>query len=110
MVIVHKHKGKWRVYENGAYTEHEEVFLKDVNFFVVPELQAQVRKTGEKVPHAFAVGEKINGDEANPTDSKWGKFDYDVFKNDTFVLIESGEPIYNARYVWLGKKINLILI
>ena len=101
-VIVHKHKGKWRIYKNGAYTEHDEVFLKNVSFIIIPELQKKSQETKERIPHAYAHGIQIESKDISET--KWQNFEYDVFTQDTFVINKTQQPIYSGRYIHLGKN------
>jgi hypothetical protein len=112
-VLVHKSKGKWRVYADGTYTEHDEVFLKNVSFFVIPELQIQVRETKKKVPHAYAQGELLISTDVSHLittysfpihPDQWQEFDYDVFTQDSFTITEGNMLVSRAAYVYLGPK------
>ena len=107
-VIAHKHKGKWRIYKDGAYTEHDEVFLENVSFIIIPELQKKSRETKERIPHAFAHGVQIES--RNIPETEWKNFGYDVFTQDTFVLTETNKPVFTAKYIHLGKDVAQVLI
>ncbi len=108
-VLVHKSKGKWRVYVGNTYTEHDEVYLKDVSFFVIPDFQETIRETQSRVPHAFAFGELTEKQNVASENPEWKAFNYDVFKNDTFTLLTTNEPVTTAQFVWLGPKDNYLL-
>ena len=107
-VLVHKNKGKWRVYKNGMYTEHDEVFLQDVSFIIIPELQKESRETQKRIPHAYASGIQINFEDTTEID--WKNFGYDVFTQDNFTLTDTNEPVFSAKHIWLGKNENKISI
>lgn len=105
-VLIHKHKGKWRIYLNGSFTEDEEVRLKEVDFFIIPELQRRSRDSGEKIPHAFACGYIIPELPLTIDQDKGLLFDYRVNEKDHFFLLESEDKVTSAQYVILGKTEN----
>lgn len=106
--LVHRHRGKIRVFMNGKSSEQDEVILEDVEFFIIPELQQESREQKTRIPHAFAVGYIKNLTKQDEEEMTWEDFDYDVFKNNNFILVKSGTEIKSGKYVHLKEGLSKI--
>ena len=106
MVAVHwdKWKSKWRCYEGLTYRLMEQVYLKDVFFFVQPEGRDKVREARKagasnfdaRFPHAFAFGTLID----YVPQGRWISMNYNPFANDFFVRLDTGQPITHVAYAY----------
>jgi hypothetical protein len=94
------HKKCWSVRENGVVQYHTpSLEITSAQFRVWKGGQERVRKTQRKNVHAFVVGTV-----AKPGDLSGGiPVTYNPYKYDTFVRLDTGEPIYEAaRVVMFG--------
>ncbi len=91
----------------------DKIILKDAVFFVAPSCQDIIRdrsktmsKSLAKFPHAFAISTSIepNLDILNDSNISWRGFEYDVFRHNSFVLVDTQEPIYKVKYLFINKK------
>lgn len=97
------HKKIWSVQDckTGRVTDHVPALtLADAKFVVRKAGQERVRREGKKNVHAFAVGHiSLN----NGTAVFGGrKVSYNPYKNDTFVCIDTGEPVTDAYAITLA--------
>lgn len=76
------------------------LILTDVEMKVSLAGRARVLKEKRKNVHAGIAGSYVNVDN-NLTDIpsyNWIEVTYNPYKNETFVIKNSGEPIYSAKY------------
>lgn len=110
-----KYEKKYRLSTNRYSKSVDNIVLHDVTFFIAPETQHIIKiertekmsKFEAKFPHAFAIGTSKNSFlffEENK-DLDWQDFDYDVFKNDFFVLSKNTESLKgkDVEHLVVGK-------
>jgi len=108
-----KYEKKYRITNNTDSELVEDIVLHDVTFFIAPSTQdiIKLERTQKmssfeaKFPHAFAIGtrkDSIIFFEENK-DLDWQDFDYDVFKDDFFVLSKNGKSLQ-------GKEIEHLMV
>jgi hypothetical protein len=112
---LHKHCLSYR--PSGGKVKHTQaVILNDVSFDVQPAGNAKVRREGKKNVHAFVRGvpawisdgslEDYNSE--NMERQGYRKITYDPYKNESFVMTDTGAPIKRATQVVItGKNIWL---
>ena len=103
------HKNIWSVQDcrTGRVTNHVNALtLADAKFVVRPAGRAKVLREGKKNVHAFAVG-TISLKNGIATVLTGRPVTYNPYKNDTFVFVDTGEPVTEAHaismYIWNGK-------
>lgn len=90
--------------KGGKVKHTESLQLENVKFAVQPAGNAKVRATGVKNVHAFVRGEVVSIGQGIPPQGEWVKVTYNPYKFDSFVVAETGEPIYSARAVVIEDK------
>ena len=115
MVYYNLHKHTFSVTYSGKVIIHADyVKLDDVEFRVREGGKSKVRDEKRKNVHAFVIGNLIDycefpcEDLAEPEDSV--VVTYDPYKYDSFVVKETGEPVYNASEVEMVNLKNKIYI
>ena len=109
------HKNCWSVRNNatGHVLWHcNEVLLQDVDLVVRPAGRAKVLREKRKNVHAFAKGEILYtsvGDNLKKIDTdgyieKFKQIVYDPYQYESFIYVESKEPIFKADTVHLDNK------
>jgi len=97
------HKGIWSVQDcqTGRVTNHVTAMtLADAKFVVRKAGQERVRREGKKNVHAFAVGHISLKNGLATLSGR--KVSYNPYKNDTFVFIDTGEPVTDAYAISLA--------
>jgi hypothetical protein len=95
------HKQRYSVSQNNIVVWHAPfVELKDVTFHVQPAGNAKVRKEKRKNVHAYVKGTPYHL-AAYFEAGEAGMVKYNPYKNKTFVMADSGEPIHQADFIWL---------
>ncbi len=117
------HKGclSVRSRERGARVEYAHaVVLQDAVFAVQPAGVRRARASGQKNVHAFVRGVLVyisptTGDAAADADAVSGSvmraegaaITYDPFVHDSFVYVDSGDPVVEAGFVSIvGKRVR----
>jgi hypothetical protein len=77
----------------------ETLHLKNVKFAVQPAGREKVLHEKRKNVHAFVRGEVVSVGQGIPPQGEWVKVTYNPYKYDSFVVAETGEPIFAARAV-----------
>jgi len=77
------------------------VYLKNVELKVSQVGRLRVLKERRKNVHAGVKGIQIK---SPPKGVKWLKAYYNPYKTDSFVLEDTGLPIYTAKYVRLDQR------
>jgi hypothetical protein len=105
-VIVHRNLNKppyWSIKKSNGSKKigkvigyDTSILLKDVRFIVLKGGQERARIEQTKNVHGGAVG-KIVDSGGNYDTSGWTLVTYRPFIDDTFIDVETGEPIYNAK-------------
>lgn len=96
------HTGTWSVRDIGVgkVVDHPlTVVIKDAMFVVRPAGRQKVRSEKRKNVHAFVKGNVISTNFINFDYSKWRKATYNPYVNDTFVDVETGDPVHHAYMV-----------
>ena len=113
------HKGCLSFRPPGGKVRHARaMILNNVKFAVQPAGREKVRREGKKNVHAFVRGEMMwvaglndkLGDYANANMERQGykRITYNPYKYDSFVMADTGKPIYRAtQVVIIGKDIYL---
>jgi hypothetical protein len=92
-------KSMWSVMRKGIVVDSFScLFANDVEFRVRPAGNAKAKKTGVKNVHAFAVPEHCLSGELLK-DDRFVQVRYDPFLFDSFVVKDTGDPVYSARLV-----------
>jgi hypothetical protein len=113
--IIHYNQAKKRfILHTPGYEETkliDNLILKDAVFFVAPSCADIIRNRAKemeasfaKFPHAFAIATECEEtmDKAEDTSLVWKDFEYDVFRHDAFVLVDTQEPITKqVKYLML---------
>ena len=123
-VIIHRNLNKppyWSIKESNGSKKigkvigyDTSILLKDVRFIVLKGGQERARIEQTKNVHGGAVG-KIVDSGGNYNTNGWTLVTYRPFIDDTFIEVETGEPIYNAkeavlkneREIWVKKEDSL---
>ena len=119
---VHKKKLSVRSREKESYGRviaHEDAVLLIGCAFVVSEAGRQrVLRSRRKNVHAVVRGEWVTDwseketnlfSSKNPLD-QWRVVTYNPYRNETFVTLSDGEPIHEARFVFIVGKDMVALI
>lgn len=91
----------------GRVIGHQQkVVVRDVDFVIKRSEQQRARQTGQRNVHAYARG---TVDPATDADSiinhpKARRISYNVWKADTFVWRDTGEPVESAPVVAIDGK------
>ena len=80
------------------------ITLADAKFVVRPAGREKVRREGKKNVHAFAVGDVSlrNG----LATSSGRRVTYNPYVNDTFVFVDTGEPVTDAHVISMWTDID----
>lgn len=115
MVYYNLHKHTFSVkYKEKVILHADMVKLSDVEFRVRQGGKEKVRTEKSKNVHAFVIGALEDYCEypcenyESPTDGL--VITYNPYKHDSFVIKDSGEPIYNAKEVEMVNSKNKIYI
>ena len=105
-VYFNLHKRLFSVQQRGKVCFHSDsVLLRDVRFNVAKAGQRKVRETGRKNVHARVTGIRDsffiwpNMDQLK--DAR--RATYNPYKHDTFVDVETGEPVLECSVAFLRK-------
>lgn len=86
-------------------TRRSMVTLRDVKFIVQPAGREKVRREKRKNVHAFVKGaiildipKELNHFHVN---KEWRQVTYNPYRNESFVDVETNEPIEKAEYVYM---------
>lgn len=115
MVYYNLHKHTFSVQKSGIVLFHADyVKLKNVEFRVRGGGKEKVRKEKSKNVHAFVIGDLVefcNYPCENMPEAPDGEIvTYNPYKNDSFVLKYSQEPIFSAKEVDMINDINKIFV
>ena len=104
MVYYNLHKKTFSVQYRGRVMMHADyVKLKDVEFRVREGGKEKVRQEMRKNVHAFVIGDLVDyckfPCENLPPESNDKVITYNPYKYDTFVKIDTEEPVYNANEI-----------
>ena len=104
MVYYNLHKKTFSVQYRGRVMMHADyVKLKDVEFRVREGGKEKVRQEMRKNVHAFVIGDLVDyckfPCENLPPESNDKVITYNPYKDDTFVKIDTEEPVYNANEI-----------
>lgn len=91
--------------ERGGKVQHaESLQLENVKFAVQPAGREKVLREKRKNVHAFVRGEVMSVGQGIPPQGKWVRVTYNPYLYDSFVIAETGEPIYEARIAVIEDK------
>jgi len=97
------HKHKFSIVQGGLVVRHLELFeLEDVTFHVQPAGNAKVRKQKRKNVHAYLKGMPCS----HVLTDEIGEAKYNPYKDNSFVMVDSGEPVHKADHVMLESYFN----
>ena len=109
-VFVHRNLNKppyWTIKARGGEDAglvigyDKSVHLKNVTFVVGEKSRQRVLASGQKNVHAGVVGNIVDGG----MDTKgWIPITYNPYRDKTFVRVDNGEPIFNAKEVILKNE------
>lgn len=74
----------------------------NAKFVVRPAGREKVRREKRKNVHAFIKGQQCYAPRTMGPADTWKKVSYNPYKNDSFVIVETGEPIHEAKLVILN--------
>ena len=102
------HKGCWSVRQAGKVVAHlDYICLKNCNFHVGKSGRDRVRKEGSKNVHAYVTGfVPASGEVTCKTEEflenegwRWQEVTYCPYQYDSFVSLETGEPVHVSPMV-----------
>ena len=102
------HKGCWSVRQAGKVVAHlDYICLENCNFHVGKAGRDRVRKDGVKNVHAYVTGFVPNSGEATfmredfleDRGWRWQEVTYCPYQYDSFVSLETGEPVHVSPMV-----------
>lgn len=99
------HTGTWSVRDLGVgrVVDHpRNVIIKDALFVVRPAGREKVRTEKKKNVHAFIKGYVLSTTFESFDYTTWRKATYNPYENDTFVDVETGDPVHQAALVSLS--------
>jgi len=104
----------------GKVTHVDSAWLTDVRFSVQPAGNARVRAEGRKNVHAFVRGDVVNwaGRGFGPWNDSdvaaasveamvrlgWVRVTYNPYRDDSFVVASTGEPVFEAREAYVADR------
>ena len=94
------HKKCWSVRQNKKVRFHtNHILLKQINFKVSASGRARVLREQKKNVHAWVEGYLVHQltVESNTSSVLWGEFQYNPYKNESFVD-EDNRPLFEADY------------
>ena len=101
------HKKCWSIQDRttGRVCMHvEAITLADAKFVVRPAGREKVRREGKKNVHAFAVGDVSLRDGLATSSGR--RVTYNPYVNDTFVFVDTGEPVTDAHVISMWTDID----
>lgn len=91
--------------ESGGRVQHaESLQLRNVRFAVQPAGREKVLREQRKNVHAFVRGEVVSIGQDCAGLGAPVLVTYNPYKYDSFVIAETGEPIHEARVVFIEDK------
>ena len=99
------HTGTWSVRDLrvGKVVDHpDNVVIRNAKFVVRPAGREKVRQEKRKNVHAFIKGDVLSTDFIAFDYSKWRKASYNPYVNNSFIDVETGNPIYEAYIVCMN--------
>lgn len=94
------HKQCWSIQDRttGRVCMHvHAITLADAKFVVRPAGREKVRREGKKNVHAFAVGDVSLRNGLATCSGR--RVTYNPYVNDTFVFVDTGEPVTDAHVI-----------
>jgi hypothetical protein len=89
----------------------DSLFLTDVEMKIGRAGQLRTRKERQKNIHAFIVGNYFECDNKKiDTSNIWKPVYYNPYKTDTFINVETGEPVFKALSSYLEDGKCFVLI
>lgn len=115
MVYYNLHKHTFSITHSGKVIMHADVVkLSDVEFRVRHGGRERVRDEKRKNVHAFVIGTLEDYCEFPCDDievpEKGFVVSYDPYKNETFVIKKTQEPVFDAKFVEMVNSKNKIYI
>jgi hypothetical protein len=116
MVYYNLHKHTFSVQKSGLVLLHVDyIKLKDVEFRVRPGGREKVNLEKRKNVHAFVIGNVVDFCEfpcdTLPEETDGKVITYNPYVNKSFVVKETGEPIFNAEEInMINRKSKIFLI
>ena len=101
------HKNCWSIRDNktGRVIDHvDSIHIKDANLVVRKAGREKVLREKRKNVHAFVKGTIENCSSWHNEEYGGKLIAYNPYKYDSFVLVESAEPIFNAEHVYLNEN------
>lgn len=88
---------------SGGRIQHAEIVeLADVALAVQPAGNAKVRRDRRKTVHAYVRGRLVATGSLIPGDAI--EVTYNPYLNDTFVRVDTGQPVIHAERAWIAHK------
>jgi hypothetical protein len=114
-VYYNLHKHTFSVQKQGLVILHADyVKLENVEFKVRPGGKEKVRQEKSKNVHAFVIGELIDYCQYPcddiPEEPTGEIVTYNPYKHDSFVYLETEEPVFNASEVDLINSKNKLFV
>lgn len=115
MVYYNLHKHTFSVQKSGIVLMHVDyIKLADVEFRVRKGGREKVNLEKRKNVHAFVIGNVVDfckyPCETLPTESSDMVITYNPYENDSFVMKDTKEPIFNANEIEMINKRNKIFL
>lgn len=102
---LHRNCISYRPTTKGGRVQHaESLQLRNVRFAVQPAGREKVLKEKRKNVHAFVRGNVVSIGQGLPPKGEWVRVTYNPYLYDSFVIAETGEPIYAAHEVVIEDK------
>ena len=99
------HKHEFSIVQDGLVVRHLDYFeIQDCVLRVQPAGKDKVRKEKKKNIHAYVQGMPCGS--MGGKSYQIGEATYNPYKYDSFVMVDTGEPIYEADHIWLGSYLD----
>ena len=95
------HTGTYSIRYRGLVVGHYDIVaIVQPTFRVQPGGRARVLREKRKNVHAFVVGKLVPFWDY-PTAEEATRISYNPYKNETFIRVDTGEPVKDALMCWL---------